>query len=162
MARRWPGGPAFLRELETFPKLRGRRGDGDAAHAHRSRICVRARRLSDEGLLLVGDDRLHDSPAGHLPGAAQRRSWPARSLEAAKSDLSATTLARYDQLYRGSFRGKRLIEMIPVGGAGRTLMDHFARPGAAQGDGRHHRAVTGDFLPPSAALRPGYLLRLIV
>jgi flavin-dependent dehydrogenase len=161
----------FLREaLETFPKLRGRleRVTVTRRTLTTSRICVRARRLSDEGLLLVGDATGYYDP---FTGEGIYRALHSAqlaceiALEAlAKGDLSATTLARYDQLYRETFRGKRLIEMIIQSAVqAPPLMDHLARVlGRRKAMANTIVAVTGDFLPPSAALRPGYLLRLIV
>ena len=133
-----------------------------------SRICVRARRVSGEGLLLVGDATGYFDPfTGEgiyraLRGAELATEVAAAAL--ARGDLSAPALARYAALHRHEFRGKRLIEWI-IQSAVQVppLMDHIAR------SMRLHKgmadtvvAVTGDFLPPSAVLNPGYLLRLVV
>jgi 2-polyprenyl-6-methoxyphenol hydroxylase-like FAD-dependent oxidoreductase len=160
----------LLEALETFPKLRGRL---DAATVTRhtlaiSRICVRARRLSDERLLLVGDASGYYDPftgEGIYRALHGAQLASAIALEAlAKDDLSAATLARYDRLYRETFKGKRLVEMIIQSAVqAPPLMNHLARI-----LGRRKRmadtvvAVTGDFLPPTAVLRPGFLLRLVL
>ncbi|MGZ3639084.1 MAG: hypothetical protein ACXVCX_14745, partial [Ktedonobacterales bacterium] len=78
--------------------------------------------------------------------------------------LGADYLARYDHLQREEFRGKRLIEMIIQSAVHvPPLMDHIAAilsRRKAMAD--TVVAVTGDFLPTSAVLRPGFLLRLVV
>ena len=94
------------------------------------------------------------------------RNWPLRShWRRWRRTISAPRrLARYDQIYRETFKGKRLVEMI-VQSAVQTppLMDHLARIlGRRKTMADTIVAVTGDFLPPSAVLRPGYLLRLVL
>jgi flavin-dependent dehydrogenase len=160
----------LLEVLETFPRLRGR-----LAHAvvtrrtlATSRICVRALRLSDTGLLLAGDaGGYYDPFTGEgiyraLRGA-QLAAGVAREALAA-DDLTAATLARYDRLSAAEFRGKRTVEaIIQAAVQVPPLMDHLAavmRRRKAMADTAV--AVTGDFLPPSSVLRPGYLLRLVV
>jgi flavin-dependent dehydrogenase len=161
----------FLQEaLKTFPKLAGRLDQVTVTRRTLaiSRITVRAKRLSDEGLLLVGDATGYYDP---FTGEGIYRALHGAQLASevaldalTKNDLSAAMLARYDRLYRETFKGKRLVEMIIQSAVqAPPLMDHLARI-----LGRHKAmadtvvAVTGDFLPPSAVLRPGYLLRLIV
>ena len=80
----------------------------------------------------------------------------------ATGDVGAVALARYDRAYKAEFRGKRAVEWLIQSGVRVPLvMDRFASVLA-----RHKAladtvvAVTGDFLPPSAVLRPGFLLRL--
>ncbi len=67
-------------------------------------------------------------------------------------------------LSAAEFRGKRTVEaIIQAAVQVPPLMDHLAailRRRKAMADTAV--AVTGDFLPPSAVLRPGYLLRLVV
>jgi flavin-dependent dehydrogenase len=160
----------LLEALETFPKLRGRL---DAVRVTRrtlsvSRLTVRAKRFSDEGLLLVGDATGYYDPftgEGIYRALHGARLAASVALEAlAKDDLSAATLARYDRLYREAFKGKRLVEMIIQSAVQASpLMDHLARIlGRRKEMADTVVAVTGDFLPPSAALRPGYLLRLVL
>ena len=170
--RRLAGKPeAFLLDaLQTFPALRDRL---EALRVERhtltvSRLSVRARRLSDAGLLLVGDATGYYDPftgegiyrALHSAGLATQVALPAL----AAGDLSAGRLAAYDRAHRQSFRGKRLIEQI-IQSAVRfpPLMNHIAWTlGRRKAMADTVVAVTGDFLPASAVLRPGYLLRLVV
>jgi len=160
----------LLEALETFPKLRGRLDQATVTRRTLtiSRINVRAKRLSDEGLLLVGDATGYYDPfTGEgiyraLHGAQLASEVALEALT--KDDLSAATLARYDRLYRETFRGKRLVEMIIQSAVqAPPLMDHLARIlGRRKAMADTVVAVTGDFLPPSAVLRPGYLLRLLM
>ncbi|HEY7019794.1 MAG TPA: NAD(P)/FAD-dependent oxidoreductase [Ktedonobacterales bacterium] len=160
----------LLEALETFPKLRGRLDQATVTRRTLtiSRINVRAKRLSDEGLLLVGDATGYYDPfTGEgiyraLHGAQLACQVALEAL--AKEDLSAATLARYDRLYRETFKGKRLVEMIIQSAVqAPPLMDHLAHIlGHRKEMADTVIAVTGDFLPPSAVLRPGYLLRLVL
>jgi menaquinone-9 beta-reductase len=162
---------AFLLDaLGAFPGLRDRvRGVRVTRSTLTvSRLSVRARRLSDDGLLLVGDAAGYYDPftgegiyqalrSGELAAATADRCLAA-------GDISAQALSSYDRLYRQEFRGKRAVETIVQTAVHvPPFMDHLARILAR----RKHMAdavvaVTGDFLPPSAVLRPGYLLRLLV
>lgn len=160
----------LLEALETFPRLAGRLDQATVTRRTLtiSRINVRAKRLSDEGLLLVGDATGYYDPfTGEgiyraLHGAQLASGVALEAL--AKDDLSATRLARYDQIYRETFRGKRLVEMIVQSAVqAPPLMDHLARIlGRRKTMADTIVAVTGDFLSPSAVLRPGYLLRLVL
>jgi flavin-dependent dehydrogenase len=160
----------LLEALETFPMLCGRLDQTTVTRRTltTSRINVCAKRLSDEGLLLVGDATGYYDPfTGEgiyraLHGAQLASEVALEAL--AKNDLSAATLARYDRLYRETFKGKRLVEMIIQSAVqAPPLMDHLARIlGRRKAMADTIVAVTGDFLPPSAVLRPGYLLRLVV
>jgi menaquinone-9 beta-reductase len=160
----------LLEALETFPKLRGRLNQATVTRRTLtiSRINVRAKQLSNEGLLLVGDATGYYDPftGEGIYRALQGAQLAAEiALEAlAKNDLSAATLARYDRLYRETFKGKRLVEMIVQSAVqAPPLMDHLARIlGRRKAMADTVVAVTGDFLPSSAVLRPGYLLRLVV
>jgi flavin-dependent dehydrogenase len=160
----------LLEALETFPRLRGRLAHAVVARRTltTSRICVRARRASDAGLLLVGDASGYYDP---FTGEGIYRALRSAQLAAAVArealaagDLSAAALARFDRLSAAEFRGKRTVEaIIQTAVQVPPLMDHLAavmrrRKGMAD----TAVAVTGDFLPPSAVLRPGYLLRLVV
>src|SRR5262249_12130364 len=124
----------LLDALETFPKLRGRLDQATVTRRTLtiSRINVRAKRLSDEGLLLVGDATGYYDPfTGEGIYRALRGAQLASevALEAlAKDDLGAATLGRYDRLYRETFKGKRLIEKIIQSAVqAPPLMDHLAR-----------------------------------
>jgi menaquinone-9 beta-reductase len=162
---------AFLLEaLRTFPGLRGRL---DAASVVRrtlttSRLCVRARRASGEALLLVGDAAGYYDPftGEGIFRALRSAQLAAEVAEAAlrTGHLSAAALSRYDRLQRATFRGKRTVEAIIQ--ASVQVPPFMNRIAAVLGRRKDMAdtvvAVTGDFLPPSAVLRPGYLLRLLV
>ncbi|HEX8996112.1 MAG TPA: NAD(P)/FAD-dependent oxidoreductase [Ktedonobacterales bacterium] len=170
--RRIAGKPeAFLLDaLRTFPGLRDRLGSL-MVERHTlaiSRLSVRARRLSDAHLALVGDATGYYDP---FTGEGIYRALHSAELLAevvlpalAADDLSAARLVAYDRSHRQAFRGKRLIEqIIQTAVQAPPLMDHIARvlsQRKAMAD--TIVAVTGDFLPTSAVLRPGYLLRLVV
>ncbi len=170
--RKLAGKPeAFLLDaLQTFPGLRGRL---EALEVVRptlttSRLNVRARQLSQAHLLLVGDTTGYYDPftgegifrALHGAELAAAVALPALAAD----DLSAARLAAYDRSHREAFRGKRLIEqIIQAGVQSPPLMDHLARVlSRRKAMADTVVAVTGDFLPTSAVLRPGYLLRLVV
>jgi flavin-dependent dehydrogenase len=162
---------AFLLEaLETFPRLAGRMERATVARRTLavSRICVRARRVYGDGLLLVGDATGYYDPfTGEgiyraLRGAELASKAANAALE--RGDVGARVLSAYDALHRAEFRGKRAVEWI-IQSAVQVppLMDQIARamrrrPWMAD----TVVAVTGDFLPTSAVLNPGYLLRLVI
>ncbi len=160
----------LLAALTSFPALRDRLG-ALIVERHTmtvSRLTVRARRVSGERLLLVGDATGYYDPfTGEgiyrgLRGAELVASVAVPAL--ARDELDARHLAVYDQRHREEFRGKRLIEQI-IQSAVQVppLMDHIAdRLSRRKGMADTVVAVTGDFLPTSAVLRPGYLLRLVV
>jgi flavin-dependent dehydrogenase len=162
---------AFFDEaLRTFPRLVGR-----LATARRvkpiltvSRLAVHARRLVADGVMLVGDAAgFYDPFTGEgiyraLRGAELLAEVAAAALAA--GDCLAARLAAYERHYQREFAGKRVVEWI--------VQEAIARPWlfqriAGQLAQRQSMAdtlmgVTGDFLSPSAVLRPGYLLRLLI
>ncbi len=156
--------------LQSFPGLRGRL---DNAYIERrtlttSGICTKVRRLSGDGFLLVGDAAGYYDP---FTGEGIYRALRGAQLAAAVAlpalaghDNSARALAAYDRDYRREFRGKRFVEMIiQVGVAVPPLMNHLAATMEKRKDMADTIvAVTGDILPPWAALNPAYLLRLAV
>lgn len=170
--RRLAGKPEefLLAALRTFPRLHDRL---DQLRVERrtltiSRLSVHARRLSDTRLFLVGDAAGYYDP---FTGEGIYHALRSAELVAnvalpalAHDELSATALSAYDRLYRETFRGKRLVERIfQLAVQTPPLMNHIARvlrSRKAMADTMI--AVTGDFLPASAVLRPGYLLRLVV
>ena len=81
-----------------------------------------------------------------------------------RQDLSAARLSRYDRLLAREFRGKRTVEsIIQAAVQVPPLANHMAsilKRKAGMAD--TIVAVTGDYLPTSAVLRPGFLLRLVV
>ncbi|GAC1452279.1 MAG: geranylgeranyl reductase family protein [Ktedonobacterales bacterium] len=160
----------LLEALHTFPRLRERLASAVVVRRTLtvSRLCVRASRLSDDGLLLVGDAAGYYDPfTGEGIYRALRGAQLAGAVAGdalASDDLSAARLARYDALQRSEFRGKRTIEaIIQMAVELPPLMDRIATVLARrQAMADTIVAVTGDLLPPSAVLRPGYLLRLVV
>jgi flavin-dependent dehydrogenase len=160
----------LLEALETFPRLAGRLEDASVARRTLtvSRICVRSRRVFGEGLLLVGDATGYYDPfTGEgiyraLRGAELASGVASDAL--ARQDVSANGLARYGELHRAEFRGKRIIEwIIQAAVQAPPLMNHISsvmrrRKGMAD----TVVAVTGDFLPTTAVLNPAYLLRLVL
>lgn len=161
---------AFLLEaLATFPGLRDRLGRASITRRvlSVSRLNVRVRRMSAAGVLLVGDAAGYYDP---FTGEGMYRALRGAQLAAvvahqalAHGDSSAAGLARYDHLMRAEFRGKRVVEgIIQTAVQMPPLMNRVATVlGRDQTMADTVVAVTGDFLPASAVLRPGFLLRLL-
>ncbi|HET9110675.1 MAG TPA: NAD(P)/FAD-dependent oxidoreductase [Ktedonobacterales bacterium] len=160
----------LLDALRTFPALRDRLGSLQVVRhtLTTSRLSVRARRVVDERLVLVGDAAGYYDPFTgegiyHALASAELAAQVAAPA-LAENDLSAERLAAYDRAQRQAFRGKRLIEQI-IQSAVRypPLMDRIAHNlSRRKAMADTIVAVTGDFLPASAVLRPGFLLRLVV
>ncbi len=160
----------LLDALETFPMLHGRLTQATVERRTLavSRLNVRAKRLSSDGVLLVGDAAGYYDPfTGEgiyrgLRGAQLAFAVGQDALTA--GDLSAERLARYDHLNRHEFRGKRTIEAIIQSAVQfPPLMNRIARTlekRKAMAD--TVVAVTGDFQPTSRVLNPAYLLRLVL
>lgn len=170
--RRLAGKPdAFLLDaLSSFPGLRDRLS---ALRVERrtlaiSRLNVIARRLSSARLLLVGDATGYYDPFtgegiyAALRGAELLASVALPAL--ARDDLSAAALSVYDERHRTAFHGKRLVEqIIQLAVQTPPLLNHIARVIERRKFMADTMiAVTGDFLPASAVLRPGYLARLVI
>ena len=162
--------PFFRETLATFPALRDRLAFATIERKvlTTSRLSVRARRLSDDGLLLVGDATGYFDP---FTGEGIYRGLRSAVLAAGvadealrRGDLSAARLAWYDRLYAGAFRGKRLVELgIQLAVQAPPLMDHVvARLARHQSAADTLLGVTGDYLSPAAVLRPGYIRQLLV
>lgn len=160
----------LLDALESFPQLRGRLAQATVARKTLtiSRVSVRARRVSGEGLLLVGDATGYYDP---FTGEGIYRALHGGRLVSSVahnalllSDFSAASLAHYDALHKQTFRGKRAIEAIIQSAVqAPPLMNRIAAVlGKRKDMADTVVAVTGDFLPTSAVLRPGYLARLLV
>ncbi len=159
----------LLESLRTFPGLRGRLEHVGVARSAltTSRLCVRARQLSSDGVLLIGDAAGYYDPftGEGIFRALQSARFAADVAVAAlrRQDVSAEALVAYDRRMRTAERGKHTVEAL-VQAAVRhpALMNHSA---AALARRKHMAdalvAVTGDYLPPAAVLRPGYLLRLL-
>src|SRR5262249_21833882 len=158
-----------LEALATFPGLRGRLKELTVVRRTLaiSRLAVQARRLSDAGLLLVGDAAGYYDPfTGEgiyraLHSAQLVRDIASDALK--RGDLSPASLARYDRRYRAKLRGKWLVERIIQSAVqSPPLMDHIASAMTRRrGIADTIVPVTVDTLPPSAVLRPGSLLRLL-
>jgi menaquinone-9 beta-reductase len=162
--------PFLLEALATFPRLRGRLDTLEVARRTLaiSRIHVRARRIVDDGLLLVGDAAGYYDPFtgegiyGALASAKLAATVAGKALSAGAVERAA--LVPYEREHATLFRGKGTVEAIIQSAVHfPPLMNHVA----AQLSRRKAMAdtllgVTGDFLPTSAVLRPGYLARLVV
>ena len=160
----------FLDALRRFPGLAGRI---DGARLTKPVLAIgplaqEARRYSAGGALLLGDAaRFYDPFTGEgiyraLAGAELASAVVDEAL--ATGDVSARSLARFDRRCRAAFNGKYLVERIIQEIVSRPwLLNHVARrlartPALAD----TMVGVTGDYLPPSSVLRPGYLARLFV
>lgn len=164
-------GNAFLLEaLARFPAMRGRLG---AAHIVRdslaiSRLHVRVTSVVSDGVLLVGDAAGYYDPftGEGIFRALRGAELAAPTIGAAlrSGDVSATRLAPYRAALAQDLRGRHLIEQIvQLLIAVPPLMDHVARVFIQ----RKRMAdtlvgVVGDYLSPSAVLRPGFVLHLAV
>ena len=162
---------AFLLEtLETFPGLRGRLAEARVVRRTltASGLHTRARRLSGDGLLLIGDAAGYYDP---FTGEGIYRGLRSAQLAAdvaadalAAGDAGAARLARYDTLYRRAFRGTVQVERL-IQAAVQTpwLMNHAGgRLARRTGMADTLMAITGDFLPAAAMLNPAFLLRLLI
>src|SRR5262249_33597717 len=159
----------LLEALATFPGLRGRLKELTVVRRTLaiSRLAVQARRLSDAGLLLVGDAAGYYDPfTGEgiyraLHSAKLVRDIASDALK--RGDSRPPYLARSACRYHAELRGKRLVERIIQSAVqAPPLMDRIANAmSRRKGMADTIVAVTGDILPPSAVLRPGYLLRLL-
>ena len=160
----------FLDTLRRFPDLAPRLVGARPAKPILAigPLAYRARRYSADGALLVGDAARFYDP---LTGEGVYRALVAGELASSvidaalrAGDLSAAFLSRFDRACRAAFEGKYLVERI-IGAviARPRLRAHLARRLARRPDlAATLMGVTGDFLPPRAVLRPGYLARLLV
>ena len=160
----------LLEALHTFPRLDGRL---DAMEVVRktiaiSRIHVKARRIVDDGLLLVGDAAGYFDPFtgegiyGALASAKLAAGIADRALAAGSVDKAA--LAEYQRGHAALFRGKGVVEgIIQAAVFAPALMNQIARRmGRNKAMADTLLGVTGDFLPTSAVLNPRYLARLVI
>jgi flavin-dependent dehydrogenase len=160
----------FDESLQTFPALAPRLGEARRTKGMLtiSRLAVSAHRISDDGVMLVGDATgFYDPFTGEgiyraLRGAELLADVAGAALAA--GDCSAARLSAYDRLHRHEFAGKRLVEHIVQGMVARPwLSDRVASRLA-----RRKRladtmiSVTGDFLPPSRVLSPFFMARLVL
>ena len=170
--RRMAGRPQdfLLESLATFPMLQRRLERVQVVRPTLtiSRIGTRARRCSGDRLLLVGDaGGYYDPFTGEgiyraLRSAEIAASVVRRAFES--GDFSASALASYDYALRGEFRGKRTVETIIQAAVQVPLLANHMASILQHKTGMADTivGVTGDYLPATAVLRPGFLLRLIV
>lgn len=161
---------AFLLEaLAGFPALRARARQVTIARDAIAigRLQTSAVRLVDDGVLLVGDAAGYYDP---FTGEGIYRALRGAHLAAPvihdalrAGDVRATRLSAYEYALRQDLRGRHLVEqVIQLAVSVPPLLEHFVHVLA-----RHKRmadtiiGVTGDFLPPTAVLRPSYILRLV-
>src|SRR5205085_2967491 len=160
----------FLDALRRFPALAHRLGGARLTKPILAvgPLAYRARRCSVDGALLLGDAaRFYDPFTGEgiyraLAGGELASAVIDEALAA--GDVSARALSRFDRQCRAAFDGKYLVERIVQAIVARPrLLNHVARRLARRPDLADTLVgVTGDFLPPRAVLRPGYLARLFV
>ena len=160
----------FWEELAALPHL--------AARVRQARIVrpvmtigplsFRARRLSTDGALLVGDAGGFYDP---FTGQGVYRALVSAAIAArvagaalAAGDVSAERLAAYDRRRRTAFRANHAVEWLVQRFIGSpTLFAHAARRLAqrtAMADTLV--GVTGDIVPPGRVLSPWFLGRLLV
>jgi flavin-dependent dehydrogenase len=160
----------FDERLHEFPALVGR-----LAGALRtkpilaiSRLAVKARRYSSDGVLLVGDATgFYDPFTGEgiyraLRGAELLAEVAGNALKL--GDCSAARLGAYDRLHRRAFAGKRTVEQIV-----QLLIAHpalFERATKRFASQKHLAdtvvGVTGDFLSPARVLSPVFLAQVLL
>ena len=159
----------FREEIAALPWLAARVG---AARVVRPLMAVgplsfRARRLSADGVLLVGDAGGFFDP---FTGQGVYRALVSAALAAevasaalAVGDTSRARLVAYDRRRRAAFRGNHAVEWLVQQFIGRpTLFARAARrlaERAAMADTLV--GVTGDILPPHRVLTPWFLGRLL-
>jgi flavin-dependent dehydrogenase len=160
----------FEARLREFPALAGRL---EGAHRTKpilaiSRLAVKARRLSTDGVMLVGDATgFYDPFTGEgiyraLRGAELLAEVAGAALAA--GDCTAARLSTYDRRQRREFAGKRAVEHIVQFLIARpAIFDHATKRLAS----KKHLAdtvvgVTGDFLPPSNVLSPVFLAQVLI
>jgi flavin-dependent dehydrogenase len=127
-----------------------------------------ARRAWAPGAALVGDAAdFFDPVTGEgiyaaLRGAELLTPFAYAALGAATAAGMDAALAGYERARRAEFRGKWIVERLIgaiIGFA--PAINHFGRTLEARKDMADLLVgVTGDFVPPSEVLRPGYLLNL--
>jgi flavin-dependent dehydrogenase len=127
-----------------------------------------ARRAWAPGAALVGDAAdFFDPVTGEgiyaaLRGAELLTPFACAALGAATAAGMDAALAGYERARRAEFRGKWIVERLIgaiIGFA--PAINHFGRTLEARKDMADLLiGVTGDFVPPSEVLRPGYLLNL--
>ncbi len=128
-----------------------------------------ARRAWAPGAALVGDAAdFFDPFTGEgvyaaLRGGELLAPHVIAALGSASVKESNAALAAYDRARRDEFRGKWIVErLINAAVQHAPAINHFARVLEARKDMADLLVgVTGDFVPPRAVLRPGYLFNLL-
>jgi flavin-dependent dehydrogenase len=160
---------AFFREtLETFPGVRGRTG-GELVRQVlvTGPFAARSRRVSGDGVLLVGDAADFFDPftgegiCAALRGGALAARAAAAALER-PGPVTADRLAGYVAARRGAFAGKWAVErLIGYGMAAPALFDRAVRRLEGRGWAHTLVGVTGDFVPARAVLNPRFLAGML-
>jgi geranylgeranyl reductase family protein len=160
----------FETAIRRFPAVAAR-----LAHGHRvggvstaGPFARSTTRATADRAVLVGDAAdFYDPFTGEcmyaaLRGAELIDAHLGRQLTA--DALRARDLAPYDRARRRAFRGKWRVERLIGFAVSRpALLDHVAaRLARRRSMADLLVGVTGDFVPPAAVLRPGFLLRLVL
>lgn len=160
----------FDARLREFPALAGRL---EGARRTKpllaiSRLAVRARRYSADGVMLVGDaTSFYDPFTGEgiyraLRGAELLAEVAGAAL--VSGDCTAARLSAYDRQHRREFAGKRTVEQIVQILISRpALFDHVTKRLASKKRlADTIVGVTGDFLPPINVLSPVFLAQVLI
>jgi flavin-dependent dehydrogenase len=161
----------FLDHLARYPALAGRLCGAAIARDVLAvgPLAFRARRYVAGPFALAGDATgFYDPFTGEgIYRAMRAAELLARTVDralAAPPAALAQHLQAYEPLHRREFAAKRLVEIVVHEVISRPwLFDHVAaRLARRKVLADTLVGVTGDFVPPSAVLRPGYLARLIL
>ncbi len=160
----------FDARLREFPALAGRL---ESARRTKpilaiSRLAVKARRYSADGVMLVGDaTSFYDPFTGEgiyraLRGAELLAEVAGAAL--ASGDCTAARLSAYDRQHRRAFAGKRTVEQIVQILISRpALFEHVTKRLASKKRlADTVVGVTGDFLPPINVLSPVFLAQVLL
>jgi flavin-dependent dehydrogenase len=160
----------FEARLRQFPALVGRLADARRTKPILavSRLAVRARRYSSDGIMLVGDATgFYDPFTGEgiyraLRGAELLAEVAGAALAA--GDCTAARLRAYDRRHRREFAGKRAVEhIVQILIARPALFDHMTKRFASKKRlADTVVGVTGDFLPPIKVLSPVFLAQVLI
>jgi flavin-dependent dehydrogenase len=162
--------PSFWGFLRTLPALAGRLDSTTLTRPilATSNLSVRPRRLSADGVLLVGDAGGFYDP---FTGQGVHRALVSASLAArvgvqalAAGDFSGRRLSLYDQQRRRRFRANHAVEWLIQQFIWRpALFDRaVARLATEQTMADALVGVTGDIVPPARVLNPWFLGRLLL
>nr|MBA3890203.1 FAD-dependent monooxygenase [Gemmatimonadaceae bacterium] len=171
-ARAMAGDPGRFMDcwLAGHPHLRARFADAVRVTAVMATgpFGVHARRAWAPGAALVGDaaDFFDPFTGEGIYSALRGAELLAAQLTSDALDGPSATdaaLAAYDCARRKAFRGKwRVEQLIGIAVSSPMLMNRAARALAAQPAMADLLVgVAGDFVPPSAVLRPGFMIRLL-